>query len=169
MAYHTMATGDAELRTLQAEVRTLAWRMTTGDADVRTLAWRMATGDADVRTLQAEVRTLAWRMAYGDEELRTLQAEVRTFQPGMRTFHWMTRYADDLQGHRKVWHRKCRSMGVKVPYFISHMPVLYSSRTYSLARPIVDRREGNEHSSPKVSPHKCSSPSCNTFELDVTI
>ena len=121
MAYHTMATGDAELRTLQAEVRTLAWRMTTGDADVRTLAWRMATGDADVRTLQAEVRTLAWRMtsgdadvrtlqaevrtlawrmAYGDEELRTLQAEVRTFQPGMRTFHWMTRYADDLQGHR---------------------------------------------------------------------
>ena len=123
MAYHTMATGDAELRTLQAEVRTLAWRMTTGDADVRTLAWRMATGDADVRTLQAEVRTLAWRMtsgdadvrtlqaevrtlawrmAYGDEELRTLQAEVRTFQPGMRTFHWMTRYADDLQGHRRI-------------------------------------------------------------------
>ena len=27
---------------------------------------------------------------------------VRTFQPGMRTFHWMTRYADDLQGHRNL-------------------------------------------------------------------
>ena len=64
-----MATGDADVRTLQAEVRTLAWRMTSGDADVR---------------------TLAWRMAYGDEELRTLQAEVRTFQPGMRP----TRNAD---------------------------------------------------------------------------
>ena len=27
---------------------------------------------------------------------------VRTFQPEMRTFHWMTRYADDFQGHRNL-------------------------------------------------------------------
>ena len=32
-------------------------------------------------------------------------------------------------------------MGVKVPDFTSHMPMLHSSRTFSLPRPIVERHE----------------------------
>ena len=32
-------------------------------------------------------------------------------------------------------------MGVKVPDFTSHMPMLHSSRTFSLLRPIVERHE----------------------------
>ena len=49
-----------------------------------------------------------------------------------------------------VRHRKCRSMGVKVPDFTSHMPLLHSSRTFSLARPIVERHVETSARLPKL-------------------
>ena len=47
-------------------------------------------------------------------------------------------------------HRKCRSIGVKVPDFMYHMPMLYSSRTFSLAWPIVEHHEETSARLPKL-------------------
>ena len=41
-------------------------------------------------------------------------------------------------------------MGVKVPDFMSHMPMLHSSFTFSLARPIVERHEETSACLPKL-------------------
>ena len=49
-----------------------------------------------------------------------------------------------------VRHRKCRSMGVMVPDFTSHMPMLHSSRTFSLPRLIVERHEETSTRLPKL-------------------
>ena len=40
--------------------------------------------------------------------------------------------------------------GVKVPDFMCHMPMLHSSRTFSLARPIVERHEETSDRFPKL-------------------
>ena len=42
------------------------------------------------------------------------------------------------------------SIEVKVPDFMSHMPMLYSSRTFSLAQPIVERNEETSARLPKL-------------------
>ena len=52
-----------------------------------------------------------------------------------------------MQIHR---HRKCRSMGVKVPDFTDHMPMRHSPRTFSLARPIVELHEETSARLPKL-------------------
>ena len=41
-------------------------------------------------------------------------------------------------------------MGVKVPDLTSHMPMLHSSRTFSLPRPIVERHEETSARLPKL-------------------
>ena len=56
-----------------------------------------------------------------------------------------------------VRHRKCRSMAVKVRDFRSHMPMLHSSRTFSLPRTIVERHEETSARLPKLV-HASSAP-----------
>ena len=52
-----------------------------------------------------------------------------------------------------VRHRKCRSMAVKVRDFRSHMPMLHSSRTFSLPRTIVERHEETSARLASSAPH----------------
>ena len=69
------------------------------------------------------------------------------------------RQSQIVQGSLGVRHRKCRSMGVKVPDFTSHMPMLHSSRTFSLPRLIIERHEETSAHLPKLvrastAPHR---------------
>ena len=63
-----------------------------------------------------------------------------------------------------VSHRKCRSMRVKLPDFISNMPMLYSFCTFP---PIVECHEETTARLPKLGCAAAASPSYNTFEHDV--
>ena len=65
-----------------------------------------------------------------------------------------------------VRHRKCRSMGVKVPDFTSHMPMLHSSRMFSPPRPIVERYEETSARLPKLV-HASAAPH-HSIHLSVT-
>ena len=65
-----------------------------------------------------------------------------------------------------VRHRKCRSMGVKVLDFTSHMPMLHSSDTFSLPRPIVERHEETSARLPKLV--RASSAPHHPIHLSVT-
>ena len=82
-----IATGDAN-------VRTLPWRIVTGDADVRPsdgvwrLAMRMKHGECARATGDADVQTLAWRMATGDADVRTLAWRIATGDADVRTLAW---------------------------------------------------------------------------------